>query len=532
LSTPPAPPNTYLPAWGVADLPAAIPLGWRHLTSFIGPGIVMMGFQIGGGEWLFGPEITARYGGGLMWVATLAIVLQVFYNLECGRYALYCGEPIFTGFLRTWPGPRFWIPVFWLYCTGMLIPGLSTQGAAIIAALILGRPATAEDGPLVMGIAYACLIVVVLPVFVGGKVYNTLQAILTTKVVLVLSFCAAVSFFLVDGASWWNVGSGFFKFGTVPVADGTGGETLVNVFDHFLREGAWPAVALANIAILGGFAGYAGGGGLGNSIYSNYVRDKGWGMGSLVGAIPSAIGGKHITLSHIGKAFPITAANLERWQGWWRHILVDQVLIWMPGCFAGMALPALISMQFAPHSEIYHQTERFDWAQPVIAADGMRHAPGFSPGTAHFFWVAMLIVGMLVLLPSQLSIVDDMCRRWTDILWSGSRTVRRRLESHQVKWIYYGILASYVLWSLAILFVFDQLYNPKGMVLVISNLNNLTLGLTSFHLLYINLRFLPREVRPRWYQSAGLAACGTFNLALMALVFFAKVLPGLQKLWE
>ena len=56
--------------------------------------------------WLLGPEVTAKYGGGLMWIATLAIVFQVFYNLECGRYALYCGEPIFTGFMRTAPGPR------------------------------------------------------------------------------------------------------------------------------------------------------------------------------------------------------------------------------------------------------------------------------------------------------------------------------------------------------------------------------------------------------------------------------------------
>jgi hypothetical protein len=168
----------------------------------------------------------------------------------------------------------------------------------------------------------------------------------------------------------------------------------------------------------------------------------------------------------------------------------------------------------------------------VIAADGMRNAPGFSPGTAHFFWIATLIVGMLVLLPSQLSIVDDMCRRWTDILWSGSRRVRSRLQPQQVKWIYYGILGLYVLWSIAILFVFDQLYNPKTMVLVIANLNNITLGLTSFHLLYINHRLLPAEIRPRWYQSAGLAACGAFYLALTALVFCAKVLPELQKIWE
>ena len=81
------PPNR-LPDWDVAELPEPQPLTWRQWTRFIGPGIVMMGIQIGGGEWLLGPEVTAKYGGGLMWIATLAIVFQVFYNLECGRYPL------------------------------------------------------------------------------------------------------------------------------------------------------------------------------------------------------------------------------------------------------------------------------------------------------------------------------------------------------------------------------------------------------------------------------------------------------------
>ena len=89
-----------LPAWTVAELPEPKPLSWKNWSSFIGPGIVMMGIQIGGGEWLLGPAVTAKYGGGLMWIATAAIVFQVFYNLECGRYALWCGEPVFTGFMR------------------------------------------------------------------------------------------------------------------------------------------------------------------------------------------------------------------------------------------------------------------------------------------------------------------------------------------------------------------------------------------------------------------------------------------------
>ena len=68
----------------------------------------MAGANIGGGEWLFGPVVTARYGGTILWIAFSAIMLQVCYNLAIMRYTLYCGENIFVGFFRTKPGPRFW----------------------------------------------------------------------------------------------------------------------------------------------------------------------------------------------------------------------------------------------------------------------------------------------------------------------------------------------------------------------------------------------------------------------------------------
>ncbi len=145
-----------MPPWSVGDLPEPERLSWKQWTQFVGPGIVMMGIQIGGGEWLLGPEITTRYGGGLMWIATIAIILQVFYNMECARYALYCGEPIMTGFLRTRPGPMFWVTVVMFLNLSALIPGLSTNAAAILASLWLDRPPGEGDRGLVMGIAYAC----------------------------------------------------------------------------------------------------------------------------------------------------------------------------------------------------------------------------------------------------------------------------------------------------------------------------------------------------------------------------------------
>lgn len=48
----------------------------------------MVGANIGGGEWLFGPLVTGQYGGKVLWLATLAIVLQVAYNLSVMRSTL------------------------------------------------------------------------------------------------------------------------------------------------------------------------------------------------------------------------------------------------------------------------------------------------------------------------------------------------------------------------------------------------------------------------------------------------------------
>ena len=83
------------------------------------------------------------------------------------------------------------------------------------------------------------------------------------------------------------------------------GDNVDNVITSVLSGNGIPFITLANIAVLGAFAGYAGGGGLSNSTYSNFVRDKGWGMGSQVGAIPSVVGGRGVSLSHIGKVFEI-----------------------------------------------------------------------------------------------------------------------------------------------------------------------------------------------------------------------------------
>ena len=100
-----------LPRWDVADLPAPPPFGLRNMLKVIGPGAIMAATSIGGGEWLVGPAAAVKYSSSIFLIATVAILLQVIFNLEAIRYTLYTGEPIYGGIMRLKPGPRFWAGV-------------------------------------------------------------------------------------------------------------------------------------------------------------------------------------------------------------------------------------------------------------------------------------------------------------------------------------------------------------------------------------------------------------------------------------
>src|SRR5688572_25049199 len=97
-----------LPAWDVSELPAPLPFSGRNLLKVIGPGAIMAATSIGGGEWLVGPAAAVKYSSSIFLIATIAIVLQVIFNLEAIRYTLYTGEPIYGGIMRLKPGPKFW----------------------------------------------------------------------------------------------------------------------------------------------------------------------------------------------------------------------------------------------------------------------------------------------------------------------------------------------------------------------------------------------------------------------------------------
>ncbi len=187
--------SRHFPAWDTGELPAPPPFGLRNWTALIGPGLVMAGSNIGGGEWLFGPIVTARYGGQVMWLATLSILFQVFYNLAVMRYTLYTGEPIMVGFMRTKPGPKLWAPFYVLADMGGVWPYLASNAAVPLAAAFLGRLPDAGDDSLIRNLGYAVFLTAFVPLIFGGKIYNAIERLMVTKIVLVLGYLSFIGLF-------------------------------------------------------------------------------------------------------------------------------------------------------------------------------------------------------------------------------------------------------------------------------------------------------------------------------------------------
>jgi hypothetical protein len=507
-----------MPCWEIGVLPEAPRLTLRSWAHLLGPGLVMAGAAIGGGEWLAGPLTTARYGGAILWLSTVSILVQVVYNLEISRYTLYCGEPIFTGKFRLLPGPLFWLVVYLFLDFGSVFPYLIANAATPLGAVLLGEIPDVDKTYDLLGMAlqgktvllvlkYIVFGLVLVPLVFGGKVYTSLKWIMGFKVVVVFGFLLLVAMLYSTTDTWVDILSGFLKFGSVPV---TGAEIdaapiVDNLFVAWWEGRELPPIDLSMIAVLGALAAISGNGGLTNTSTSGYTRDQGWGMGRHVGAIPSFVGGRKLALSHVGKVFPIDGDSVGRFRRWYRFVVRDQLVVWMPACFIGVALPSMLSVQFLPRG-----TEAGDWVAAGMTADGLRAAAG--PQYGPFFWLATLFCGFLVLAPAAVTTVDGALRRWVDLCWTAIPWMHR-LDPHRIRWLYFGAVCAYATFGLTAL----TLWNPLDLLKWAANIYNAALGFSCFHVLAVNTILLPRELRPGWFIRVGLVIGGLFFTGLSAI---------------
>ena len=187
-----------LAPWEIENLPEPPRSGRKLWLGLIGPGVVLAGTSIGTGEWLFGPAVSAQYGASLFWLAMISIVLQGFANLMFMRYAIYCGEPVNVGILRTWPGPKAWITFFAVLDLTAIFPYNASNAAVPLAAAILGRLPHAGDGLLVRGLGIGIFLLAFVPLIFGGTVYRMLEKIMAAKLVVVLGYLSIIAVTMVS----------------------------------------------------------------------------------------------------------------------------------------------------------------------------------------------------------------------------------------------------------------------------------------------------------------------------------------------
>jgi hypothetical protein len=472
-----------LDPWNRAELPEAPRprgLGWVRV---VGPGVIVLGLSIGGGEFLLGPAAFVRHGLSLLWVTVISVFFQTLFNTELMRYTIATGEPVFTGFMRTRPSSTAWA---WFYAILYFLqtgwPASAGVAAGAIFFLFTRRLAGPADATLVYQIGVGTFVACFAVLLLGRRIERTLELLNWILVACILGTFFILAIIFVPGATWLAAAAGLVGF------DSTKG-----VFN--------PAPEGVDFFLLAALVAYSGAGGAVNITLSNWARDKGYGMGERVGFIPAAVGGQKVNLAHTGFIFTPDQDSMRRWQDWWRIVRADQWGVFFTGAVLGMALPAVLYVTILPPgSDI----------QGLGISAALADAIGLRAGTVVAGIIAFL--GAWILFKTQLDILEGMVRSITDILWTGSTRVRRWREG-DVRMVYYTVLVTVAAWGIVAL----RLAQPIVLLKVAANVAGAIFVVSSLHLLYLNTRLLPVALRPPLWRRAGLVAMAFFYGFFVAL---------------
>jgi hypothetical protein len=491
-----------LDPWGRAELPAPPDTRGLRILRVVGPGAIVLGASIGSGEWLIGPSVFVRYGLSLLWVTLVAVALQAVFNVELVRYTLYTGEPAFSGFMRTRPHATFW---GWFYALLYFLqngwPAWAGAAAGAFFFLGAGRPAAAGESGLVYFVALAAYAAcVLLLLFAGRRIERTLEVLNWVMVAGVFAALIVLCFVFARPSDWAAAALGFVGF------------DLVSGQFHLVPHGA-------DFFLVAAFAAYSGCGGVTNITLSNWARDKGYGMGGVVGYIPTLVAGQEVRLAHTGSVFETTPRALERWRGWWKIVAADQWGIFFLGALLGMALPGILYTAVIPRGgDLRGLNIASELARALVARGG--------PVLA----VVVAIMSAWILFKVQLDILEATVRSLTDILWSASRRVR---VIGDVRRVYYAVLATVVLWGTFAL----TLTQPIVLLQLAANVAGFVMAFASLHLLRVNTTLLPEALRPPLWRRAALVLMAVFYGSFVWLWLMGGLAPNparglLFRLWR
>jgi hypothetical protein len=275
-----------------------------------------------------------------------------------------------------------WLPWGLIFVLGAILPntwpGWASSGATVFT-FTFGMSESAV--PLISTIF---LLSIGLAVSVSPVIYQTLEKAEGIMVALILVFIVAAIFIATDANAWTSV------FTDLPSG----------------VAGLPDAVTELGAASLFGAVVFAGAGGANNLVQSNYIRDKGMGMGVHIPNIVSPITGDEVAAPSLGYTVPATAENQRRWKRWWTVANQEQLItFWFIGALLLIALSVMVFSTLGVQENIGTDLA---FIEDEGAALGDTIAPWFE--------TAFYIAGFLMLFSTNVGVVDYVSRLTGDSL--------------------------------------------------------------------------------------------------------------------
>jgi len=424
------------------DLPEPVPLG-----RILGPSVILVGVGIASGEYVLWPAIASQVGLVFLWAAVVGVLTQYFINMEIERYTLATGETAISGFQRMWRG---W-GIVMVVCAILpnMWPGWATSASTLLTFL------TGWGDDAVNVIAICALLAIGVTLTASPVIYDTVEKIEFVKVGMVVVFLAVALTVALTPSDYGDLSALATDFGTVP------GEL--------------------ELATLLGALAFAGAGGTNNLVQSNWIRDKGFGMGAYVPRLVSPITGKEEAAPDAqAYTFPQDEANMERWRRWWRTANLEQFLVFF--CIGAFTIVIFSLLAYATvfGREAYEVAGgNFDFIEDE--GNVLKQEVGSWFGT--LFW----LVGCLGLFGAALGIVDYVSRLVADVLKVGF--LPNASESRMYLTVAWGLIAFGIL---MLLVGFDQ---PLTLLVLSASLSAAVMFVYSGLLVRLNRRYLPAPIR-------------------------------------
>lgn len=460
-------PAKYLAKPELRPLPEPPTSTWR----IIGPGVIAAGVGLASGEFILFPYIASQVGLVFVWAALVGVVTQFFLNMEIERYTLATGETALTGFSRFW---RHWGLVFAILAIlANLWPGWATSSATLV---------TYVWGGDVTWISVGMLVVIGLILTLAPVVYVALERAEMLKVAAVLVLLVVGAFVAITADAWGDAPE-VVTSASVPTELG--------------------------FALLLGALAFAGAGGGQNLVQSNWIRDKGFGMGRYVPRIKSPVTGKPEAAPSTGFIFEPTEEHLSRWRSWWRFANREQLYTFVLITFISILFTSLLA-----YSTVYGRDDLPNGIGFLeIEGNVLSETVGSWFGT--FFW----IVGAFSLFAAALGIVDYTSRLVADVLKTSY--VRRATESM----LYFAVV--WVLVLVGCVIVLAGFAQPLILLVISACVGGVMMFIYSGLLMVLNRRVLPEQIKIR---GGRLAVLG-WSVALFGVLSVLTIIDQGRKLF-